>query len=424
MRQLFVYIEIKGKQVFTGVIQETHPGVGAFSYAEEYIDGNYPSISIGLPVSKKSFSAQETKNFFEGLLPEGFARKTVSDWVHADAEDYLTILEALGAECLGAIRISGQREAAVGRYELLSMDEVKALAKEGISKSTELITEAHLSLTGASGKVGLYYDSAQDLWYKPIGLAPSTHIVKQSHVRLSNIVVNEQVCLLAAAKLGIETPESFIVNTGGMEDGDILFATKRYDRLINDESNVIGTIRSPLRLHQEDFAQALGIPASAKYETDADHYLKKIFSLLRSYSANPIEDQQKLWNILIYDFLVGNTDNHIKNLSLLRSEDLKSIRLAPAYDIVSTAIYPGSSRNMAIQIGGERRLDYMNESHFAEAVQEIGFGKKMAMSCFRKLADGFEEAIQEACLELSDLGFQSAFSIGEQILRTGGFKNL
>ena len=45
-----------------------------------------------------------------------------------------------------------------GDYKPLSIDDVKALAKEGVSKSTELITEAHLSLTGASGKVGLYYD--------------------------------------------------------------------------------------------------------------------------------------------------------------------------------------------------------------------------------------------------------------------------
>ena len=56
---------------------------------------------------------------------------------------------------------------------------MKALAKEGVSKSTELITEAHLSLAGASGKVGLYYDPERNMWYQPQGDAPSTHIVKQ-----------------------------------------------------------------------------------------------------------------------------------------------------------------------------------------------------------------------------------------------------
>lgn len=53
-----------------------------------------------------------------------------------------------------------------------------------------------MSQTGASGKVGLYYD--EEKWYLPIGEAPSTHIVKQSHVRLKRIVANEQLCLLTA----------------------------------------------------------------------------------------------------------------------------------------------------------------------------------------------------------------------------------
>ena len=50
------------------------------------------------------------------------------------------------------------------------------------AKSTEILLDTHLSLAGASGKVGLYYDEAGDSWYLPRGLAPSTHIVKQSHV--------------------------------------------------------------------------------------------------------------------------------------------------------------------------------------------------------------------------------------------------
>ena len=72
---------------------------------------------------------------------------------------------------------------------------------------------SHLSLTGASGKVGLYYDAAGKQWYLPKGTAPSTHIVKQSHVRLDGIVTNEQLSMMTAAKCGIDVPESFIYNT-------------------------------------------------------------------------------------------------------------------------------------------------------------------------------------------------------------------
>ena len=421
MKRLNVYIEISGEQILAGSIAGNNQYDAVFQYDEGYINGKHPALSISLPVGSREFTAIETKNFFEGLLPEGFARKSVSDWIHAPEDDYLTILQVLGAECLGAIRISSETDIS-GSYEVLSMEDVKVLAREGVSKSTEIITEAHLSLTGASGKVGLYYDEVRDLWYKPIGIAPSTHIVKQSHVRLPNIVINEQICLLAAARLGIEIPESFIINTGTLSDESILFATKRYDRLINDESRIINGIKRPFRLHQEDFAQALGIAAAEKYETGSTSYLKQIFDLLRDNVENPIADQQKLWDIIIFDFLAGNTDNHIKNLSLLYSSDLKRIRLAPAYDIVCTTMYPGSNRNMAIGIGGERLIDRINENHFIDAAAEAGLGKKMAISRFEKLISGFENAILDSCAELSDMGYKESITIGNQILHTGGYK--
>ena len=72
--------------------------------------------------------------------------------------------------------------------------------------------ETHLSLTGASGKVGLYLKDGE--WYKPLGMAGSTHIVKQSHIRLNNIVQNELLCILTAKNLNLDVINSFIVNMG------------------------------------------------------------------------------------------------------------------------------------------------------------------------------------------------------------------
>lgn len=91
-----------------------------------------------------------------------------------------------------------------------------------------MVTKAHLSLTGASGKVGLYYKIDTNEWYLPIGAAPSTHIVKQSHVRLDGIVTNEQLCLQTAKNLGIDVPDSFVINVGTGKDEEVLFATHRY----------------------------------------------------------------------------------------------------------------------------------------------------------------------------------------------------
>lgn len=423
MKKLQVYIEIEGMQTYVGSISGSSPNDAQFAYSDQYIAAGHPPISISLPISGVPFSAEATKNFFEGLLPEEFARKCVANWIHTSEDDYLTILSVLGSECLGALRVSDNVHDG-GDYKALSIESVKALAKEGVSKSTELITEAHLSLTGASGKVGLYYDHERNRWYQPQGDAPSTHIVKQSHVRLSDIVTNEQLSLTAASKLGISIPESFIINTGAARDEEILFATKRYDRVIPKNAAYINGLIRPFRLHQEDFAQALGIPAYEKYEKGNKRYLLKAFQLLRNNVADPLTDQLKLWDMLIYDYLIGNTDNHIKNLSLLYSENLKTVSLAPAYDIISTVIYQGTSREMAIGIGGERNIDHITREHFINAASDAGLGKKMALKHFDVLVDGFEKALNETAVQLSEEGYVKAKDIREQILKYGGYSHL
>ena len=423
MKTLGISIEINGEQNRVGCITGSSPQDARFVYFPEYLDAGNRPISVSLPLREEPFSADATRNFFEGLLPEGFAKRSVSEWLHANEDDYLTILQALGRECLGAIRVSSPGETG-GGYEVLSVEEVKALAREGILRSTDLIVQAHLSLTGASGKVGLYYDEANDQWFLPKGTAPSTHIVKQSHVRLGGIVTNEQLSMTTAKALGLEVPESFIVNTGEGKDEDILFATRRYDRVFPEHPEVTDDLPRPLRLHQEDFAQALGIRAQEKYEQPGQGYLRRIFELLRGYSSDPITDQLKLWDTLVFDYLIGNTDNHIKNLSIVYSPDMKSIRLAPVYDIISTCVYKESGRQMAIGIGGMFDIDRITRKEFENAAEEAGLGKRMAMDRFNRMADKFESTLKEQAAALSEMGFEESGSIFDKILQSGGFRNL
>ena len=287
------------------------------------------------------------------------------------------------------------------------------------------MTRSHLSLTGASGKAGLYYAEKEGVWYLPRGTAPSTHIVKQSHVRLQGIVTNEQLCMLTAGKCGIEVPDSFILRTAkGVEDGDILFVTRRYDRLFGKDPQRIGGLPLPLRLHQEDFAQAMGVTAAEKYEGPSGHYMKEMFDLLRMHAADPIRDMLRLWDLIIFHYLAGNTDAHIKNYSLLYSVDGRAMRLAPAYDIVSTTVYESSTREMAFRIGGELYLDKISRASFQRAAGEAGIGGRIALQRFDAMAERFEGALREAAEELEEQGFTGTGDLAERILRTGGCARL
>lgn len=422
MRTFEVKIELDGIPTLIGHIDFMNAQDAQFRYDEDYLEnGKAAPISVSLPLQEEPFSPQATKNFFDGLLPEGFTRRSVAGWMHVDANDYLGLLCGLGKECLGAIQITDGSEQERPSYEELSVEQVRALAREGVVKSAQIVAKSHLSLTGASGKAGLYYDEKRDAWYLPVGSAPSTHIVKQSHVRLKEIVTNEQLALTTAALLGIEVSRSFIVNTGVAKEEDILFAVQRYDRTFDGAQETINGLPRPHRLHQEDFAQALGIAAADKYEKNREGYLGWMFELLRRYSSNPIEDQLKLWKLIIFDYLIGNTDNHIKNYSLLYGSDLRSARLAPAYDLVSTAIYEDSTRDMAFRIGGEYSLDGITESCFETAAGEAGLGRRMAMRCYEELCSRFEGALGEAADRLVQAGFPSAKGLREKILCVGGY---
>lgn len=425
MQRLAVQIEVKGAFKQVGEIVGTSSDDARFTYTESYLkDPESRAVSISMPLEQQSFSVESTRNFFEGLLPEGFTRRCVAEWLHRDEKDYLAILAGLGQECLGAIKIIDESRAVLpSKYKELTSEEVKKLAQEGATESAEMVTKSHLSLTGASGKVGLYYDEQKDKWYLPIGEAPSTHIVKQSHIRLKRIVANEQLCLLTAKNLGIEIPQSFIIKTESNEAEDVLFATKRYDRRMQSNGRKLNGMNIPYRLHQEDFSQALGIPASEKYEKDGGSYLSKMFGILRDYSASPIEDQLKLWDICVFNFLIGNTDNHIKNLSLLYGKDLKTIRLAPAYDIVSTVVYESSTENMALSIGGDYSIRKITEESFAKEATKAGLGVKMAMKRLDTLRKNFVEALNTGAQVLEEQGFEGTKDIAEQIMSCGGIRN-
>lgn len=416
MRKLEVYIEEDGDFVLAGQIQGETWEDARFIYEKSYLENqSHQPVSISLPFQEDAFSSFETRCYFEGLLPEGYTRRCVAGWMHVAEEDYLSVLAGLGNECLGAVRICEPGAGGCSpSYKKISREELLEFAKEGASKSAQFLAKAHLSLTGASGKTGLYYDN-KDGWYMPFGTAPSTHIVKQSHVRLSGIVANEQLCLRTAKILGIDVPESFIISVGTGEH--ILFATKRFDRLMQEDSRVIDGKKVPFRLQQEDFAQALGVPASQKYEKIGDSYLKRVFTLLRQYSDNPVEDQLKLWDICIFNYLIGNTDNHIKNIGLLYGKDRRTIRLAPAYDIVSTMIYEESTEQMAMAIDGELDIRKITKESFRAEARHIGLGERIAMRRFEQMQNSFERALAQAKEEIQDAGYPGVEEIYEKILR-------
>ena len=93
MRELKVFIEIDGIRTPAGMIRGNSSTDAFFQYDTEYLSARDPvPISISLPLQAEPFRPDQTRNYFESLLPEGFSRTAVAGWIKADESDYLTIL--------------------------------------------------------------------------------------------------------------------------------------------------------------------------------------------------------------------------------------------------------------------------------------------------------------------------------------------
>lgn len=329
-----------------GKLYPAERGNVVFQYAASWLAnaGSIP-ISLSLPLMDEAFSTDLSTAFFDNLLPEECLREAVARERGLESSATYALLEVLGAECAGAFVILPAHETPSEPPHSYTPLSQEALTRYIAQLPTQPLLggqkEMRLSLAGAQSKGVVRIDDAQMGFSLPQNGAPSTHIIKPASIRYPNLPGNEIFCMGLASHMRLEVPPFFLTSTLPQA-----FVVKRYDRRIVD-----GSIE---RLHQEDFCQALGLARSRKYQRGAGTAtLPQCFALL-SHCQNPAGDVHKLLQWVIFNVCIGNSDAHAKNISLLY--DGKKPRLAPFYDLVSTAPY-NVSQKMALKIGGKNDGD-------------------------------------------------------------------
>ena len=175
--------------------------------------------------------------------------------------------------------------------------------------------QVRVSLAGMQAK--LLVTRTAGGWALP-GTTPSTHILKPESPVWTSSVANESFCLEVARQAGLAVTEAEVRR---FEDVVVL-AVKRYDRVVE-----AGAVE---RIHQEDFAQSLGLTPGRKYQGTGGASLADCARVLERWSR--VDDRLGLLDMVALSLAVGNADLHAKNLSLLHGPD-HSIRLAPVYDL-------------------------------------------------------------------------------------------
>ena len=413
-RQLFVWRDCYDYYEQVGRLLLDDAG-WLFSYRPDY---SGPPISTRLPIQVESFSASETASFFSALSPEGQVKAEFLRALRAESNEYEPLLQRLNDESQGALVFSAANEVPGSNAAYLPLDPgfFERFAASPQSVAFETMGRTRLSLAGAMAKVGLYRSSSGK-WFLPIGAAPSNYIVKAGSSLFPHEVLNEALCLETARKCDYDVPSVEVLETAA---GPLL-AIERYDRIIPDSPRLIDGLPVPRRLHQEDFCQLCGLPSSWKYEPTNGSYLGLGASNITRTCANAFGETQLFVSYVLFDYLIGNCDNHLKNFSILYSEDWRVLQVAPRYDIVSTTLYSNLFTEMGVSLQPSRSIFSLKQRTLEATLAAAKLPTKLGMDEFNELASTIPGALDNARDYLVERGFPDARRVAD-VIRDGILK--
>ena len=363
-----------------------------FRYDPRYLarSGAQP-LSRRLPLTEGPSGPREAYRWFDALLPEGERRAMAAAQAGAARMSAYSMLEALGAECAGAVEVHARRSARRPRAEALTDDELEGIMEDLWRRPLGPEGKAQtLSLAGAQAKLVLVERDGRWCW--PVDGHPSTHIVKPEQDRFPGLVENEHACIELARRAGLPAAATRIERIGGRK----AIVVTRFDRKADGS-----------RVHQEDFCQALGV--RAKYQKDRGPSLRDCFE--RSGVGG-----WPLWDQAMFAWLIGDEDKHAKNYSVQYPRG-EAPRLAPVYDAVCTLAYPGLERGMAMRIGRAWRVDEVDARALRNEAGRCGLDPEQALERLRALAEKTREGLGAMKAEGRDVSMLEGAGIKERLDR-------
>ena len=339
-------------------------GEPEFAYAEDWLaTSNARPVSASLPLQPEPFDRRATLPFFEGLLPEASQRTAIAQALGISERNEFRLLEEIGGEVAGAIEVWPEgvepaSDSTPDRSRSLSDDELVALIDRLPTRPMLAGGEdgLRLSLAGAQSKLPVVYRDGEIAL--PAPGQPTTHILKPEIARFEGTAENEAFCMRLARAIGLDVAEVQYRDVGNKR----FLLIERYDRLTGEDGRTI-------RLHQEDFCQALGFTSARKYASDGGPVFRDCFALVRRLTSRPGAEALKLLDAALFNAVIGNADAHAKNFSLLYLPD--RTQLAPLYDLLSTIAYPDLSQRFAMKIGGRRTLEEIYPADLDKFAKDI-----------------------------------------------------
>lgn len=362
-----------------GTLQQHDSGELSFSYLGDYRGA---PLSLGMPVSNAVYGDKVVRPYLFGLLPDNPAlRRSIGRDLGVSGNNPFDLLDKKGLDCHGAVQICpiGQLDSALNRgqsYRELTEEEIGSRLRRLIEYQTASwqTPQEHWSLGGQQSKIALARFNGT--WHECDGAAATTHILKPGIPNLRCQALNEHFCLELAHACGIPAAKSSYISFDGID----AIAVERFDRIILEPFQVI-------RLHQEDFCQALGVLPENKYASDGGPAARDILSILAKH-PNAQANKETFAAELFFNYLVGAPDAHGKNYSVLLTADGSPL-LSPLYDVASGLPYDldGGKWRAAMSIGSENRFGHVRKGNIIRFAEDGGLDPGIMVDLMGNIAD-------------------------------------
>jgi serine/threonine-protein kinase HipA len=373
-----------------------------FVYDEEWL-GQGPGIplSLSMPMTAAEHKGDAISNWMWGVLPDNEAvLKAIGREYDVSYKNPFALLWVIGQDCAGAVQfIEPDR---IG--DLIDGGEIQWLDREEIGRRLARLrqdastgrrkNEGQFSLAGAQPKTALAFEDGK--WGIPSGRIPTTHILKPPSAGFKAHAENEHFCLSLAHEVGIVAAESTVEHFGD----EIAIVIKRYDRLPGRDGQI-------LRIHQEDMVQAMGIHPDGKYEVDGGPGIRRLMDKLHA-STSPVEDRRRFMEAVVFNFLIGGTDAHAKNYSILFGP--RQIRLAPLYDVASYLPYAERWADVRMPMKIDKYYLYTDvfPRHWERVARSVGFPVDDLLGMVRDLSEKIPAAASVIGQRMAAKGLMNA----------------
>lgn len=197
-----------------------------------------------------------------------------------------------------------------------------------------------------------------------IGALGGEFILKPPSELYPGMPENEHVTMKIAERLGIKTVPCSLIR---LASGELSYITKRIDRTPDGE-----------KVHMLDMFQIT--EAFDKYKSS----MEKIGKAIDLYSSNTLLDKVLYFELVVFSFITGNNDMHLKNFSLIK--DPVGWTLSPAYDLLNASIAnPDDDEELALTLNGKKRK--LRSDDFVALGKGMGLSNKQIKGAFKRTVD-------------------------------------